>query len=52
LGEMEYDKLSIVTFGPVKPGRIPQALWMREIELAEEALHAAIEDYRKNHPKN
>ncbi|NLF26609.1 MAG: GTPase HflX [Clostridiales bacterium] len=42
LGEMEYDKLSIVTFGPVKPGRIPQALWMREIELAEERVRQAI----------
>ncbi len=43
LGEMEYDKLSVVTFGPVKPGRIPQALWMREIELAEERVRRAIE---------
>ena len=43
LGEMEYDKLSIVTFGPVKPGRIPQNLWMREIELAEERVQRAIQ---------
>ena len=35
LGEMEYDNLSIVTYGPVKPGRIPQQLWMREVEIAE-----------------
>ena len=31
LGEMEYDNLSIVLHGPVKPGRIPQQLWMHEI---------------------
>ena len=42
LGEMEYDKFSIATFGPVKPGRIPQALWMHEIELAEERVRQAI----------
>ena len=43
LGEAEYDRLSIVTFGPVKPGRIPQSLWMREIEAAEERVQRAIE---------
>ena len=43
LGEAEYDRLSIVTFGPVKPGRIPQNLWMREIEAAEERVKRAIE---------
>ena len=43
LGEAEYDRLSIVTFGPVKPGRIPQSLWMREIETAEERVKRAIE---------
>ena len=43
LGEAEYDRLSIVTFGPVKPGRIPQSLWMREIETAEERVKLAIE---------
>ena len=43
LGEAEYDRLSIVTFGPVKPGRIPQSLWMREIEAAEERVKRAIE---------
>ncbi len=43
LGEVEYDNLSIVVKGPVKPGRIPQALWMKEIDLAEERVKAAIE---------
>ncbi len=43
LGEMEYDNLSIVLKGPVKPGRIPQQLWMKEIELAEDRVKAAIE---------
>ena len=31
LGEAEYGKLSIASFGPVKPGRIPQNLWMHEL---------------------
>ena len=43
LGEAEYDNLSIVVKGPVKPGRIPQMLWMKEIELAEERVRKAIE---------
>ena len=43
LGEMEYDNFSIVTLGPVKPGRIPQERWMREIELAEDRVRKAIE---------
>lgn len=43
LGEMEYDNLSVVVKGPVKPGRIPQMLWMKEIELAEERVQKAIE---------
>ncbi len=43
LGEVEYDNLSIVLKGPVKPGRIPQMLWMKEIELAEERVKKAIE---------
>ena len=42
LGEMEYDKLSINVVGPVKPGRIPQQLWMREIDLAEQRVQKAI----------
>jgi len=42
LGEMEYDQLSINLVGPVKPGRIPQQLWMREIELAEQRVQKAI----------
>ena len=43
LGETEYDNLSIVLKGPVKPGRIPQNLWMKEIELAEARVKQAIE---------
>ena len=43
LGEVEYDNLSIVLKGPVKPGRIPQQLWMKEIELAEDRVKLAIE---------
>ena len=42
LGEAEYGKLSIVTFGPVKPGRVPQHQWMREIELADQRVARAI----------
>ena len=42
LGETEYDKLSILTYGPVTPGRIPQQLWMHEIELADARVSAAI----------
>lgn len=42
LGEIEYDNLSVVTYGPVKPGRIPQLVWMKEIDLAEERVKAAI----------
>ena len=42
LGETEYDKLSILTYGPVKPGRIPQQLWMHEIEMADARVAAAI----------
>jgi GTP-binding protein HflX len=44
LGEAEYGRLSVVSFGPVKPGRIPQNLWMREIELAERRVEQAIRD--------
>ena len=43
LGEAEYDNLSVVVKGPVKPGRVPQMLWMKEIELAEERVKRAIE---------
>ncbi len=42
LGETEYDKLSILTYGPVKPGRIPQQLWMHEIEMADARVAEAI----------
>ena len=42
LGEMEYSNLSVVIHGPVKPGRIPQYNWMREIDQAEERVKDAI----------
>ena len=42
LGDMEYDKLSINIVGPVKPGRIPQQLWMHEIVVAEQRVQKAI----------
>ena len=42
LGDAEYGTLSIVTFGPVKPGRVPQRQWMREIELADERVARAV----------
>lgn len=42
LGEMEYDNLSIILRGPVKPGRIPQMNWMNEIDQAEERVKQAI----------
>ncbi len=43
LGEVEYDNLTVIVKGPVKPGRIPQQLWLKEIELAEDRVKAAIE---------
>lgn len=42
LGDVEYGALSILTFGPVKPGRVPQRQWMREIELADERVARAV----------
>ncbi len=44
LGEVEYGKMSIVTFGPVKPGRIPQGLWMSEIEQADRRVEQALKE--------
>ena len=44
LGEMEYNQLSIRVFGPVKPGRIPQEKWLKEIELADERVMKALKD--------
>jgi len=41
LGEFEYGRLSIASYGPVKPGRIPQGLWLHEIDLAERRVEAA-----------
>ncbi|MBQ3761470.1 MAG: GTPase HflX [Clostridia bacterium] len=42
LGEVEYGRLSVRVLGPLKPGRVPQSQWLREIELSEEAVQAAI----------
>ncbi|MEA4898498.1 MAG: GTPase HflX [Christensenellaceae bacterium] len=44
LGDAEYGKLSIARFGPVKPGRIPQQLWMHEIELADRRVEQALKE--------
>ncbi len=35
LGEMEYGQLAIHVHGPVKPGRVPQEKWLKEIEAAD-----------------
>ncbi len=42
LGNIEYSRLSVVVLGPVKPGRIPQQAWLREIEQSEERVKQAI----------
>ncbi|MBQ3078459.1 MAG: GTPase HflX [Clostridia bacterium] len=42
LGDMEYNRLSVITYGPVKPGRIPQKDWLREIDQSEERVQKAI----------
>ena len=42
LGEVEYDNLTIEVHGPVKANRIPQMHWMKEIELADDRVKAAI----------
>ncbi len=41
LGDVEYGRLSVLKYGPVKPGRIPQGIWLREIELTELRLEKA-----------
>ncbi len=38
LGEMVGERAEIVTHGPVKPNRIPQSVWMDEIERAEQRV--------------
>ncbi|MBR5750923.1 MAG: hypothetical protein IKX84_00920, partial [Clostridia bacterium] len=42
LGEVEYGQLSVNILGPVKPGRLDHRAWLREIELSEERVQAAI----------
>ena len=42
LGEIEYNRLSVITLGPVKPGRIPHKAWLKEIEQSEERVKIAI----------
>ena len=44
LGEMEYGQLAIHTHGPVKPGRIPQEKWLKEIEVADERVLKTIKE--------
>ncbi len=44
LGDIEYNQLSVLRFGPVKPGRIPQKEWLREIEQSEERVQRAIQE--------
>ena len=44
LGELEYSRLSVNILGPVKPGRIPQKEWLREIDLSEERVQKAIKE--------
>ncbi len=44
LGEIEYGQLAIHTHGPVKPGRIPQEKWLREIEVADERVLKTIKE--------
>ncbi|MBR3927467.1 MAG: GTPase HflX [Clostridia bacterium] len=44
LGDLEYNQLSVLRFGPVKPGRIPQKEWLREIEQSEERVQRAIRE--------
>jgi len=44
LGELEYGILSVRGRGPVKPGRIPQQLWMHEIETSEKMVNQAVKD--------
>ena len=41
LGDMVHKQFEIVRLGPVKPNRIPQMLWMEEIERAEQRVQAA-----------
>ena len=44
LGDLEYNQLSVLRFGPVKPGRIPQKEWLKEIEQSEERVQRAIQE--------
>ena len=44
LGEMEYGQLAIHVHGPVKPGRVPQEKWLREIEIADERVLKTIRE--------
>jgi len=44
LGDLEYNQLSVIMMGPVKPGRIPQREWLREIDQSEERVQRAIKE--------
>ncbi len=41
LGDMAHKQFDIVHLGPVRPNRIPQMLWMEEIEQAEKRVQSA-----------
>ncbi len=44
LGEIEYGQLAIHVHGPVKPGRVPQEKWLKEIEVADERVLKTIRE--------
>ena len=44
LGEIEYSQLSIHVHGPVKPGRVPQEKWLKEIETADALVLKTIKE--------
>ncbi len=44
LGEIEYSQLSIHVHGPVKPGRVPQEKWLKEIETADSLVLKTIKE--------
>ena len=42
LGQLEYSQLSVNMEGPFKPGRIPQARWLKEIDESDILVAEAI----------
>ena len=43
LGGLEYSRLSVTVFGPVKPGRLNHKEWLRQIDVSEELVQQAIQ---------